>query len=103
MTERTPPTQPVLVLSKTGRPPAWLEAWWQAASMVPELLADAGTVLAVALRARPRSIVVDGCGDAAWQDEALATCRRLKRDSFTAIVPVVMIVPPSRFGEAFLA
>ncbi|MES2524115.1 MAG: GGDEF domain-containing protein [Gemmatimonadota bacterium] len=103
MTERTPPNQPVLILSKTGRPPAWLEAWWRAAAMVPELLADAGTVLAVALRARPRSIVVDGCGDAAWQDEALATCRRLKRDSFTAIVPVVMIVPPSRFGEAFLA
>ncbi|HYW33316.1 MAG TPA: diguanylate cyclase [Gemmatimonas sp.] len=103
MTEQTPPNEPVLLLSKTGELPAWLEVWWRSAAMIPDFLADPATVVAHALRARPRSIVVNGCGDLAWQDEALDTCRRLKRDSFTAIVPIVMIVPPSRFGEAFVA
>jgi diguanylate cyclase (GGDEF)-like protein len=64
---------------------------------------DGGSVLAVALRARPRSIIVDARGAVAWQDEALETCRLLKRDSFTAIVPVLLIVPPGRFADAFAA
>jgi diguanylate cyclase (GGDEF)-like protein len=103
MIERTTSDQTVLLLSTTGEPPAWLEAWWRGAALHPEPMNDAAGVIAVALRARPRSIVVDARGEASWQEQALATCRKLKRDSFTAIVPVLMIVPASRLGDAFAA
>src|SRR5699024_8044516 len=68
-----------------------------------EPMYDACGVVAVALRARPRCIVVDARGGDPRQEEALATCRRLERDSFTAIVPVLLNVPAARFGDALPA
>ena len=103
MMERTTSDQTVLLLSTGGELPAWLETWWQEAALLPETMNDAGSVVAVALRARPRGIVVDARGSELWQRDALATCQRLKRDSFTAIVPVLMIVPSCRFADAFAA
>jgi diguanylate cyclase (GGDEF)-like protein len=101
MMERSTARHTVLLLSKTGAVPRCVETWCRESALHHHLLDDAGTVVAAALRARPRGIVVDACGERAWQDEAITTCRRLKRDSFTAIVPVVMLVPPDRFADAF--
>ena len=103
MMERTTSEHTVLLLSSAGELPVWLDAWWREAALVLVPIDDAGGVLAAALRARPRSIVVDARGAFDWQEEALATCRRLKRDSFTAIIPVVMVVPGERFADAFAA
>lgn len=58
-------------------------------------------VLESALTARPRLIVIDACGPAEWVTIALEACRRLKRDAYTGIVPVFMLVPASAFAEAF--
>jgi diguanylate cyclase (GGDEF)-like protein len=61
--------------------------------------------MSVALRALPALAVLDARGDVAAAMEAHATCRRLKSDSFTGIVPVVLLVNDDRGAceEAFAA
>lgn len=93
--------QTAVLLTNGQLAPGWLASWLASAGLAAYTLGDQHSVMATALRARPRMIVIDGCGDDAWQLEALATCRRLKRDSYTAIVPVVTIVPQHRFADAF--
>ncbi|MGZ8411428.1 MAG: GGDEF domain-containing protein [Gemmatirosa sp.] len=61
--------------------------------------ATADAVLADALRTRPEAIIADARGHGA--QEAAATARRVKADSFTGIVPVVAVVDPT--GEAAAA
>jgi diguanylate cyclase (GGDEF)-like protein len=95
--------QTAVLLTQGQAVPSWLSSWLVASSATVHQIADHGAVLASALRTRPRAIVLDARGDAGWQDETIATCRRLKRDSYTAIVPVVTIVPVARFAEAFAA
>ena len=53
-----------------------------------ELTAD---VLAMCLRARPRLVLLDG-RDPGRRELLWGTCRALKRDAFTAIIPVVAVV-----------
>lgn len=81
----------------------WLASWWNERNLAVQEIGDHTEMVAVALRTRPRAIVIDARGSNEWQGDVLRTCRRLKRDSFTAIVPVVMIVPRERFAEAFEA
>ncbi|MBL0172352.1 MAG: diguanylate cyclase [Gemmatimonadaceae bacterium] len=103
MTDRAINEQTAVLLTIGQPAPAWLAAWWETFDVRVLELPDAGAVLAVALRTRPRAIVLDGRGPEEWQNTVLATCRQLKRDSYSAIVPVVMIVPAHRFGEGFEA
>jgi len=93
--------QTALILTNGQEAPSWLDAWCADSRLLPTATAACSSVVATALRARPRAIVIDVRGDEAWQLDALATCRRLKRDSFTAIIPVLVIVPASRFADAF--
>ena len=90
-------------LTMRRQAPSWLSSWLVASGTAELHTDDPDAVVAQALKARPRLIVIDGCGDATWQARTLATCRRLKRDAYTAIVPVLMVVPPTRFVEAFTA
>jgi diguanylate cyclase (GGDEF)-like protein len=83
--------------------PAWLTSWFASTGLPVQHILDQGAVLAAALRTRPRTIVLDARGPLEWQQEAIEACRRLKHDSYTAIVPVVLIVPRERFGDAFAA
>ena len=59
-------------------------------------------VVGRALRGRPRMIVLDA---RARPDVVLEACRRLKADSFTAVVPCLAVVPGGDrpFAEAFAA
>lgn len=93
--------QTVLHLSQHGERPSWLETWCQSAVLLPDTSSDPSHAIARALRAHPRAIVLDARGDAEWSDAALALCRRLKHDSFTAIIPVVVLATPTRFAAAF--
>lgn len=81
--------------------PSWLTAWWQSSGIPRHETADAAGVCPQALKSRPRLIVIDARGDASWGALAVGTCRRLKRDAYTAIVPVLVIVSAERFAEAF--
>ncbi len=104
--------QSAMSLTRRAVEPVWLTAWWESFDGPRQTTDDPDRVVAQALKARPRLIVIDAgpassgqCtdGDAEWTRVALATCRRLKRDAYTGIVPVVLIVPPRVFGDAFAA
>lgn len=80
-----------------------LVVWWSESGLTPFPMEDPAAVVPAVLRSRPRVVVLDARGTSAWQAEVMATCRRLKRDSYTAIIPVVALVPRERFAEAFAA
>lgn len=83
--------------------PAWLEAWLTELGGTRESTGNRELIVATALKSRPRVIVLDARGEAMWTAAVCDTCRRLKRDAFTGIVPVLVIVPSSAFTAAFEA
>jgi GGDEF domain-containing protein len=82
-------------------PEAFL-SWLQARSLTMLTLRSADDLMSTALRGRPRVIWLDARGKA---DEAYDVCRRLKRDSYTGVVPCVMACVDSddAFEAAFAA
>jgi GGDEF domain-containing protein len=66
-------------------------AWLAARGLPTVSAADADLVMAIALRTLPALAVLDARSGAAAEAQAHAACRRLKADSYTAIVPVVLI------------
>ncbi|WP_353268861.1 diguanylate cyclase, partial [Gemmatimonas sp.] len=90
-------------LSARDDAPAWLASWWRTYEGGCQVTDSATAVWEQALKARPRLVVIDACGTPEWTAEAIAACRRLKRDAYTGIVPVFVIVPPTVFAEAFAA
>jgi diguanylate cyclase (GGDEF)-like protein len=62
---------------------------WLAASGAPLLVVhDAETLMGIALRSRPRVIVLDARAD---RDSTLLALRQLKTDSYTGVIPAVVI------------
>jgi len=55
-------------------------------------LAEPDDVEALVNRSLPAGVILDTMSE----DAALTTCRKLKRDPFTAIVPVAIVAPPGR-------
>jgi hypothetical protein len=66
-----------------------VDAWLAAAGAAVLRYTTADEVMADALRGRPELAVLDARGDAL--PGVLAACERLKRDAFTAILPVAAI------------
>ncbi len=64
---------------------------------------DHSAVVDIALKTRPRVVLLDARGDESWLTAVLSCCRRLKRDSFTSIIPVLMLVSSDRLRDAFAA
>ncbi len=93
--------QRAIHLTSRADAPTWMTSWWESYAGECARTEDSREVMESALKARPRLIVIDACGTAAWTASALDACRRLKRDAYTGIVPVFMIVPASSFAEAF--
>lgn len=81
--------------------PSWLTAWWESAQIPRQETADTDGVFPQAMKSRPRLILIDARGDADWEARAVSTCRRLKRDAYTAIVPVLVMAAAERFEDAF--
>lgn len=101
MADRTEQERTAIHLTNTQSDTPWLTDWWRQAQLQPVRTTTASAVLALALRSRPRAVVIDGRGDEVWQRLSIETCQQLKSDSFTAVVPVVMIVPSAQFAAAF--
>jgi len=81
---------PIAVLFfPTGRdlPPA-IEAWLAERSLEVVTLGDAQQIMDLALRSRPRVVILDGRDGLSHIAEA---SRRLKTDSYTAIVPTAIL------------
>jgi GGDEF domain-containing protein len=91
-------TVTAIVFSPDGRPLSVPDAVdrWLASLDVPRVDArNAEELMSMALRARPRTVVVDVRGGGEGRDTALTTVRRLKEDSYTAVIPVVMLADDS--------
>lgn len=90
------------VLLTSGQPlPDWLEVWFAKTGLGRLPLSESEPLVATVLRSRPRAVVLDARGSADWQQGVLQACRRLKRDSYSAIVPVLMVAPRERLADAF--
>lgn len=71
--------------------PAAVTAWMQGRGLSSVEVVTADDLLAVALRSRPRLVVFDARG-VPDGDELWGACRRLKADSFTGIVPAIVLI-----------
>lgn len=89
---RTRPT--ILLFGPVGRPVPDLVRRWAGEKQFPvEPLADASAVESIILRGHPCFLVINS--DAA-DDVSMSLVRRLKSDSFTAIVPTLVLGGPYR-------
>ena len=86
------PTIAIVFSPNGATPPEVVRDWLARVGLTALSVNGADELLAVCLRGRPRVVVFDGRGD---QEQACAACQRLKRDSFTGIIPAVMIVADS--------
>ena len=78
-----------IVFAPDGRAlPAIIRSWLESHAMQPLTLTSEAEVMGVARRGRPRVALFDARGR---PDDADAAMRRLKRDSFTGIVPTIAI------------
>lgn len=83
----------IVYFTPGGRPvPPVLLAFAQLQGLDVLPLAEADEVDALVNRSLPAGVLLDSMSEEA----ALAVCRKLKRDPFTAIVPVAMIAQPGR-------
>ncbi len=90
-----------LIFSPDGQPlPDSVREWMGSRRSPTRLERDPDEIMRGALRARPRLVLVDARHDAA---AAIKMCRRLKLDSFTGIVPVVLATrdDDAAFAAAF--
>jgi diguanylate cyclase (GGDEF)-like protein len=80
---------PAIVFAPEGAvlPPA-LRTWLEAVGEPLVHLRDAQELMGLALRGRPRVVVVDAREAV---DAGLDVCRRLKEDSYTGVVPCVVV------------
>ncbi|MCU0649290.1 MAG: diguanylate cyclase [Gemmatimonadaceae bacterium] len=97
----------VLVLAERDRAlPAWLDAWVASERHDAHCLHGIDSLLSIAMRLRPRLVVLDAreavdAGDPATHP-ALVACRTIKQDSFSAVVPVlVLVTDDATFSLAF--
>ncbi len=64
-------------------------------------VASADELMSIALRGRPRVVIFDG---RVKSDESLAACSRMKKDSYTGVVPAVILAGgDSLFKDGFAA
>jgi diguanylate cyclase (GGDEF)-like protein len=91
------------VFSLTERPfPAVVEGWLRDLGLPIVRVSTSDDLLSVSLRGRPRVVVFDARGETA---PVFAAARRLKADSYTAVVPAVMVSgdEDGAFAAAFAA
>jgi diguanylate cyclase (GGDEF)-like protein len=92
-----------IVFSPNDTPPPEVVRRWLAALGVPVIgVRDPETLMGVALRSRPRVVVFDTRGA---QDFVLDALRRVKSDSYTGVVPALVISSndPASFDAGFRA
>jgi diguanylate cyclase (GGDEF)-like protein len=90
-----------LIFTPDGQPlPDSIRAWLESRRVPTRRLSEADEVMQVALRGRPRLVLVDARQHPV---AAIKMCRRLKQDSFTGIVPVLLATrdDDASFAAAF--
>jgi GGDEF domain-containing protein len=74
--------------------PAAVRAWVEGSGLPVQWVRTGNELLDIALRSRPRLVIFDARSEDA-AGELWTACRRLKSDSFTGIVPAVVLVGES--------
>lgn len=89
---RTMPSQRTIAYHGPGRPGviSRLDDFATQRELLPAVLETADDVRALLNRSYPACVVLDAVGD---RKAMLALCTEIKGDAFTAIVPVVVVVP----------
>lgn len=90
-----------LILAPDGQPlPDAVRAWLESRRLPTVSVTSADEVMSASLRSRPRLVLVDARHHPV---AALKTCRRLKLDSYTGVVPVAVTTrsEDSAFAAAF--
>lgn len=80
----------LLIKDRSTLPPA-VDGWLSATGLSPSTVDSVDALMSWCLRGRPRIALVDG------QDEvavAEAACRRIKADSYSAVVPTIALCKP---------
>jgi len=83
--------------------PDWMARWLQESVDRVTVVTETDEALARVLRGQPRLILVDLRGRAAWGQQALGLCRRLKADSTSGVVPLLGLVPDGHVVPALAA
>ena len=97
-----PANSDTAVILTNGQPlPAWLSDWCGARALMIKMVCEPEELVSLVLRSLPRTLIIDGRGDEASVQMAISACRRLKLDSFSSTVPLIMLIQPDRFREAF--
>ena len=87
----SPPTPIALVLQPVPAAlPQSVAAWIDHQPVTVVSVAKVEELMVYALRSRPRFIVIDG---RSGTGDTLAASRRIKRDPYTGVVPVVYVAP----------
>src|SRR5688500_7039984 len=83
----TPPA--IIMFAPGGAPrPGWLTSWLES-QRSPVLSVESGDdLMAIGLRSRPRLVVF---ATGTESRDSLAACSRLKRDSYTGVVPALVL------------
>ena len=93
-----------ILFTSTGAPlPGGFQAWLQGRNPPHLIVASGDDLMAMALRGRPRLVLFDARGDSEEASAALFSCARLKTDSYTGVVPALVIagVRPESVRAAF--
>jgi GGDEF domain-containing protein len=90
----------ILFTTSAAQLPQHLVSWVERQRSPRVIVSSGDELMAIALRGRPRLVVFDARAD---HDEALASCARLKRDSYTGVVPALVLTSrgASPIGVAF--
>ncbi|MEK9500096.1 diguanylate cyclase domain-containing protein [Gaopeijia maritima] len=86
------PSQRTIAYHGPGRPGVLsrLDEFAAQHNLLPTTLGSADEVRALLNRSYPACVVLDAVGD---RESMLSLCADIKRDAFTAIVPVIVVVP----------
>jgi len=99
-----PPSPPnaILYLPDGAKLPSDVAEWLGKQPVGVLTVASADELMSIALRGRPRIVIFDG---RVAVDDSLGACERLKRDSYTGVVPVVTLAQEGliAFQEGFAA
>lgn len=80
---------PVTIIFNPGASelPDSAQSWVQSQSSAAMMIDSGDELMAIALRGRPRLVIFDARGDV---ETSLAACERLKKDSYTGVVPAIV-------------
>jgi diguanylate cyclase (GGDEF)-like protein len=93
----------VILLEAPEALPGWLASWVAASFNRCRVVSSGDAAVSACQQGRPAAVVLDARYAGASGEAVLATCRTLKANAFTGIVPVLLLTSPERLADGFAA